>query len=204
MSFLNRNSTSSQANQSTATSNTSTNTNIQPSGAGTVALGTTNVGGSFSLTNTTSDAATTANALKSNAALATHTIDAAKSFSVDSAALAKSLGNSAIDFASKTGSLVASNASDNLHQSLAFGENAFNTVDKALSQNADVFSGFQSTVSKLLGATQDTNAKAFQTVAESQSANVGLIDTTQTFVKYGVYAIGIVALAIALYASSKR
>lgn len=177
MSGFGHSSSSSQANttSNTTTNNTSKNINVQPSGGG-ATFGELHAGGNVTTNVITTDEGAINSALSSNTDIAKATIDAATTINSDSLSLAKSISQNVTDFASQTNSLVASTVSDSNRSALQFGENAFSTVEQALSGSQTAF---------------NNAATIAATSTSSQYAS------TQT-IKYVLIGVGLLAVALVI------
>jgi len=219
MSLLNKNSSASDSSQKTSTATSSENTNVQGGSGSGINIGKLDLtggssptllgkggGGGVNIVNTD------AGAIKGSQDLAATTVDAARSITGDSAALAKSIAAGVLDFASSTGRTLASNAQASEQNAFDFGSVAFGSVDKALQTVSDTSS---STLDKALQFAGDTNQR-FQTSLASTTAALNEIgkqqntstdqriqDTATTAIKAVAIVVGVIALAAAIYAGSK-
>jgi hypothetical protein len=205
VSLFNKNHSSSDSSQKTSTATSSENNNAQ-GGASGITIGKLDLtggssptligkggGGGVNIVNTD------AGAIKGSQDLARTTIDAARSITGDSAALAKSISQGVLDFASSTGRTVADSALTSQKNALNFGSDtvsrSFDFGQSSLSSSLTFGRNALSEVDKALQSTISTNNAAFETVARSQSTNVALSDLTTNVFKSGVTLVGIIAAA---------
>ena len=218
MSFLNRSSSSSQANQSTSTNTSSTNVNVQPSGGG-ASFGQLQAGGNVTTNVITSDSGAISDAfnfargaVNSNNDIASQSIDFAKSTNLDVFSLVKALSGNLTDFASETNKTIADTAVTTSQNALQFGDRAFGTVDSALNQVGDAYSQSAEIQNKALQTASDAFSGSLATVSAGvqNALSVAAASTSSTYastqtVKYVLYGLGAVSLAIAaIFILSRR